>query len=207
MLCGVHVPRFAGIGFSLPILAGAAGTQAEPMKAKTGSCLPTGVERHQHARPKVNGTNCRRTIMKRYGTSYATNPVLIGWVEEIAKLCKPDQIFWCDGSEGERALLAGRAIEQGVLAPLDHEKWPGCYYHRSKSNDVARVEQCTYICTSTENEAGPTNNWAAPSEMYEKLYGLCRGAMRGRTMFVVPYLMGPPGSPLTKVGVELTDSI
>ena len=91
--------------------------------------------------------------------------------------------------------------------PLNREKWPGCYYHRSNPNDVARVEQFTYICTPLEEEAGPTNNWAPPAEMYSKLYKMAEGSMRGRTMYVVPYLMGPPGSPLSKVGIELTDSI
>ncbi|MEJ0089681.1 MAG: hypothetical protein WDM80_08060 [Limisphaerales bacterium] len=90
---------------------------------------------------------------------------------------------------------------------LNQEKWPGCYYHRSNSNDVARVEQCTFICTPMQEEAGPTNNWMAPKAMYAKLRELCNGGMKGRTMYVVPYLMGPAGSPLTKVGIELTDSI
>jgi phosphoenolpyruvate carboxykinase (GTP) len=129
------------------------------------------------------------------------------WVAEIAELCQPERIFWCDGSAAEKAELTDRAVKQGVLLPLNPEKRPGCYYHRSNPNDVARVEDCTFICTPTADEAGPTNNWAAPKEMYAKLHGMLRGAMAGRTMFVVPYLMGPPGSPLTKVGVEITDSI
>ena len=90
---------------------------------------------------------------------------------------------------------------------MNQEKLPGCYYHRSKPNDVARVEQCTFICTQMQEDAGPTNNWMAPKAMYDKLRGLCAGAMKGRTMYVVPYLMGPAGSPLTKVGIELTDSL
>ena len=125
----------------------------------------------------------------------------------MAALCQPDTIFWCDGSEKEKAELTAQAVASGVLIKLNQEKLPGCYYHRSNPNDVARVEQCTYICTAAREEAGPTNNWAPPSEMYEKLNGLLRGSMRGRTMYVVPYLMGPSGSTLTKVGVELTDSI
>ena len=94
-----------------------------------------------------------------------------------------------------------------MLIKLNQEKLPGCYYHRSNPNDVARVEDCTFICTRTPDAAGPTNHWMAPAAMYEKLYGMCKGAMKGRTMYVVPYLMGMPGSPLSKVGVELTDSI
>ena len=109
--------------------------------------------------------------------------------------------------EAERDFLYAKAVEEGVLIKLNQQKLPGCYYHRSNPNDVARVEQCTFICTPAKDEAGPTNNWAAPRDMYEKLYGLLKGAMKGRTMYVVPYLMGPPGSPLTKVGVEVTDSI
>ncbi len=129
------------------------------------------------------------------------------WVRDMATLCQPDHIHWCDGSEGEKQLLTAEAVKAGILTPLNQEKLPGCYYHRSNPNDVARVEQCTYICSHTEDDAGPTNNWAEPAAMYEKLYGLVRGAMKGRTMYVVPYLMGPLGSPLSKVGVELTDSI
>lgn len=139
--------------------------------------------------------------------SNTTNEAVISWVKEMAALCQPDTIFWCDGSENEKAELTAQAVASGVLIKLNQEKLPGCYYHRSNPNDVARVEQCTYICTAAREEAGPTNNWAPPSEMYEKLNGLLQGSMRGRTMYVVPYLMGPSGSPLTKVGVELTDSI
>lgn len=129
------------------------------------------------------------------------------WVRDMVALCQPDHIHWCDGSETEKEQLTQQAVAAGILIPLNQQKLPGCYYHRSNPNDVARVEQCTYICSPTEDEAGPTNNWAAPKAMYEKLYGLARGSMKGRTMYVVPYLMGPLGSPLSKVGVELTDSI
>ena len=132
---------------------------------------------------------------------------LLAWVEEMERLCQPERIFWCDGSDEENAFLLEQAEEQGVLLKLNPEKLPGCHYHRSNPNDVARVEQCTFICTPTKEEAGPTNNWAQPAEMREKLRGLLDGSMRGRTMFVVPYLMGPAGSPMTKVGIELTDSI
>jgi len=141
------------------------------------------------------------------GSCNTDNPVLRAWVDEMAKLCKPDRIFWCDGSEAEKKVLTEQAVSTGVLLKLNPQKLPGCYLHRSNPNDVARVEQCTYICTDSKEEAGPTNNWAPPKEMYRKLHGLLDGAMKGRTMYVLPYLMGPPGSSLTKVGVELTDSI
>src|SRR5271166_6619797 len=142
-----------------------------------------------------------------HGENHCTNSVVTAWVHEMAELCAPDSIFWCDGSAEEKAWLTQRAVEEGVLITLNQEKWPGCYYHRSKANDVARVEELTFICTPSQDQAGPTNNWARPAELYAKLYGMCRGAMKGRTMYVVPYLMGPTGSPLSKVGFELTDSI
>ena len=132
---------------------------------------------------------------------------VIRWVEEMAELCQPDRVFWCDGSVAEKEFLLEEAVAHGILIRLNQEKLPGCYYHRSNPNDVARVEQCTYVCTETQDEAGPTNNWVEPEVMYEKLHALCRGAMKGRTMYVIPYLMGPPGSTLTKIGIELTDSI
>ena len=135
------------------------------------------------------------------------NPAVIAWINSQVQLCQPDQVHWCDGSEAERDNLTNQAVAQGILVRLNQEKLPGCYYHRSNPNDVARVEQCTFICTQMQEEAGPTNNWMAPKAMYDKLRGLCAGAMKGRTMYVVPYLMGPAGSPLTKVGIELTDSL
>ena len=141
------------------------------------------------------------------GSNFPANPELRAWVEEIRARCEPGRVFWCDGSEAEKAHLTAEAVAQGVLIKLNQEKLPGCYYHRSDPNDVARVEQCTFICTPAKEDAGPTNNWSAPRPMYAKLRELLQGAMRGRTMYVVPYLMGPPGSPLTKVGIELTDSI
>ncbi len=137
----------------------------------------------------------------------ADNTVLAAWVEETRLLCGPDLVYWCDGSQEEKERLTKEAVASGVLLELNQEKLPGCYYHRSAPNDVARVEQCTYICTPGKDDAGPTNNWADPRQMYAKLHDLLRGGMRGRTMYVVPYLMGPAGSPLTKVGVEITDSI
>jgi phosphoenolpyruvate carboxykinase (GTP) len=125
----------------------------------------------------------------------------------MAKLCKPDNVFWCDGSESERKSLTERAVAEKVLIPLDQKKWPGCYYHHSNQNDVARVEHLTFICTPTKDEAGPTNNWMAPQDAYKKLGAVFDGAMKGRTMYVVPYVMGPATSPFAKVGIEITDSI
>jgi phosphoenolpyruvate carboxykinase (GTP) len=142
-----------------------------------------------------------------FGDSKVTNPAVLDWVRDVAKLTQPENIFWCDGSERENAFLLAKAQEQGVLIELNQKKVPGSYLHRSNPNDVARVEQFTFICTPTKEEAGPTNNWAEPSETYRKLNGLLKGAMRGRTLFVIPYIMGPPDSPLTKVGFEITDSI
>jgi phosphoenolpyruvate carboxykinase (GTP) len=141
------------------------------------------------------------------GTCNTKNQTVIRWVEDQARLCQPDQIYWCDGSDTEKDALTAEAVAKGILVKLDQKKLPGCYYHRSNPNDVARVEQCTFICTPMQDEAGPTNNWMPPKEMYAKMRALCDGSMKGRTMYVVPYLMGPLGSPLTKVGVELTDSI
>src|SRR5262249_18309426 len=111
----------------------------------------------------------------------SSNPHLLRWVDEIAALCKPDKILWCDGSEEEKARLTEEAVQTGVLIPLNQKKLPGCYLHRSNPNDVARVEQLTFICTPTSEEAGPTNNWMAPKDAYDKLGKLLDGAMRGRT--------------------------
>ena len=136
-----------------------------------------------------------------------SNPHLTKWVAEMAELCKPDKIVFCDGSEDEKKRLTDEAVEKGILIPLSQEKLPGCYLHRSNPNDVARVEQLTFICTPTKDQAGPTNNWMAPVEAYKKLSALFDGSMKGRTMYVVPYVMGPLGSPGSKIGIEITDSI
>lgn len=136
-----------------------------------------------------------------------TNLAVKKWVEEMAALTTPDNIVWLDGSLEEKARLEKEALSTGEVSELNQEKWPGCLYHRTAQNDVARVEDRTFICTSKQEDAGPTNNWAAPQDMYDKLTPLFRGAMKGRTMYVIPYIMGPAGSPFSKVGVELTDSI
>ncbi|MDK2799036.1 MAG: phosphoenolpyruvate carboxykinase [Clostridiales bacterium] len=129
------------------------------------------------------------------------------WVEEMAKLTKPDNIVWIDGSEEEKERLTKEALRTGELLELNQEKLPGCYYHRTAISDVARVEHLTFICTRNKEDAGPTNNWMDPTEAYEKLSKLFDGSMKGRTMYVIPYLMGPVGSPFSKVGIEVTDSI
>ena len=141
------------------------------------------------------------------GENKPTNKAVLDWVHEVESLTTPENVFWCDGSEAEKDYLLGEACRMGVLIKLNQEKRPGCYLHRSNPNDVARVEQFTLICTPTKEEAGPTNHWADPAETYSKLQGMLKGAMAGRTMFVVPYIMGPPESPLAKVGYEITDSI
>jgi phosphoenolpyruvate carboxykinase (GTP) len=129
------------------------------------------------------------------------------WVKDVAALCQPDEVFWCDGSEEEKVELTRIAFKCGDLIPLNQEKLPGCYLHRSALNDVARTENLTFVCTATQEEAGPNNNWMAPAESYDKLSKIYAGAMRGRTLYVIPFLMGAPGSSFSKVGIQVTDSI
>src|SRR5260370_163952 len=140
------------------------------------------------------------------GDHKPANQAVLDWVHEVELLTQPENIFWCDGSERENDFLISESLKQEVLIKLNQKKAPRSYLHRSNPNDVARVEQFTFICTPTKAEAGPTNNWSEPGETYSKLHGLLKGAMRGRTMFVVPHIMGPPDSPLTKIGFEITDS-
>ncbi len=135
-----------------------------------------------------------------------TNQTLKTWVDEVAALTTPDAIQWCDGSQEEYDKLIELMLANGTMEQLDQDKWPGCYYHRSDSSDVARVEHLTFICSEDKETAGPNNNWEAPAVMKEKMTGLFNGCMKGRTMYVVPYCMGPVGSPYSKVGVEITDS-
>ena len=140
--------------------------------------------------------------MKAFGC-LTKNQHVFDWVDEMAYLCRPDRVLvrWIRGRKGS---ADADAVERGVLIKLNQEKWPGCYYHRSNPNDVARVEQCTYICTETQEEAGPTNNWMAPRDMYRASPRgwIDAGPHQGDS---VPH--GAPGSPLAKVGIELTDSI
>lgn len=132
---------------------------------------------------------------------------LNSWVDDCARLCKPDNIVWIDGSDAEKERLEELAVGSGELIRLDQKKLPGCYYHRSALNDVARVEELTFICVENKEDAGPTNNWMPPKEAYAKAARFFDGAMSGRTMYVIPFSMGPVGSPFSKIGVQITDSI
>ena len=129
------------------------------------------------------------------------------WVDEMARMCEPDQIVWIDGSDEEKERLTKEAISTGEVIELDQEKYPGCLYHRTAVNDVARTENLTYICSTLREDAGPTNNWMSPEDGYRRAREIFAGSMKGRTMYVIPFSMGPVGSPFSKIGVELTDSI
>src|SRR4051794_34029822 len=124
----------------------------------------------------------------------ATNKHLLRWVEKMADLCKPAAIHWVDGSQAEYDSLCAQMVKGGTFIKLNEKLWPGCHYARSDANDVARVEDRTFICSYSKEAAGPTNNWVNPFEMRKKLRGLFNGCMAGRTMFVLPYSMGPIGS-------------
>ncbi len=135
-----------------------------------------------------------------------TNKHLIRWVEKMAELCQPDRIHWVDGSQAEYDRLCDELVEAGTFTRLDPQLWPGCFYARSAPNDVARVEDRTFVCSLSRDTAGPTNNWEDPFTMRRKLKALFRGCMRGRTLYVLPFSMGPVGSPMSQIGVQLTDS-
>ncbi len=136
----------------------------------------------------------------------AENKHLLRWVDKMAELTRPADIHWVDGSQEEYESLCAQLVENGTFVKLSEKTWPGCYYARSDARDVARVEERTFICSLSKDNAGPTNNWEDPFKMRKKLKDLFRGAMRGRTMYVLPFSMGPVGSPMSQIGVQLTDS-
>ena len=135
-----------------------------------------------------------------------TNQELQKWVDQAAQLTKPDNVHWCDGSDQEYQALVERMVAEGDFHPLNPETHPNCYLHRSDPSDVARTEHLTFVCSQQREDAGPNNNWMAPDEAHAKIDALFEGSMQGRTMYVVPYCMGPIDSPLSRCGVELTDS-
>ena len=147
-----------------------------------------------------------KTLGSNPSTPLSTNKHLLRWVEKMARLTKPARIHWVSGSEDENQTLLDQMVGSGTLIKLNQDLWPGCYYARSDAGDVARVEDRTYICSLSKDNAGPTNNWEEPFKMRRKLKELFQGAMQGRTMYVLPFSMGPVNSPLARIGVQLTDS-
>ncbi len=136
-----------------------------------------------------------------------TNKSVLAWIDEMKTLLSPEKVVWIDGSEEQLEELRAIACSTGELTKLNQEELPGCYLHRTKPNDVARVEDRTFICSRKEEDAGPTNNWKDPQETYKMLFDIARNSYKGRTMYVIPYSMGPVGSPLAEIGFEVTDSI
>ena len=140
-------------------------------------------------------------------TNLTNNKAVLSWIDEMTAITKPDKIVWITGEEDQIAELREQAVREGILIKLNPDKLPGCYLHRTDPDDVARVEDRTFICCEKEEDAGPTNHWMEPKEMYKKMYALADGAYKGRTMYIIPYSMSIIGSPFAKYGFELTDSI
>ena len=140
-------------------------------------------------------------------TNLTNNKAVLSWIDEMTAITKPDKIVWITGEEDQISELRKQAVEEGILIKLNPDKLPGCYLHRTDPDDVARVEDRTFICCEKEEDAGPTNHWMEPKEMYKKMYALADGAYKGRTMYIIPYSMSIIGSPFAKYGFELTDSI
>src|SRR5215510_9449313 len=149
----------------------------------------------------------QKTIQRDPAKALSTNVHLLNWVEKMANLTKPAAVHWVDGSVDEDEMLKAQMVESGTFIKLNQELWPGCYYSRSHPSDVARVEDRTFICSLSKDAAGPTNNWENPHEMRRKLKGLFDGSMRGRTMYVLPFSMGPVGGPMSQIGSAVFQEI
>src|SRR5215831_12613366 len=148
-------------------------------------------------------TSVRKRVVE---GALSTNTHLLRWVEKMADLCRPAKIHWVDGLESERDQLYDEMVEAGTFIRLNQDLWPGCYLARSDASDVARVEDRTFICSLSKAAAGPTNHWVDPFEMRKTLKRIFDGCMAGRTMYVLAFSMGPVGSPMSQIGVQVTDS-